>query len=305
MRRTSIDGQVSDHSTDPTHMNAVLWDFDVDGTDLKSKHTKWLDDATKRVNTSNRSLIWRISVSGEASLTGTWIDNNRHNSALAAQRADVVTKYLKDGLTGYGLDFDPPFNAGTMLASLSKHPVGVENDEDRCAVVVITTDTIPPPPPPRPTSIPLSKRWAIRYVWGDSVSAIIVGADAAKYDVADLTNHLHVFYEYSGDAIAASISKLPLSITAGGNWKEFWTSDAIHISDFEGPARFTTTGVGPLSNNYLRLTPKGGATISEVPLKISTGMTYGAPGGSVGIPGTGWFWLKTTKPMSYSGLYPP
>jgi hypothetical protein len=33
---TSFGGRITDHSTDPTHMNARLWDFDVDGTTLKA-----------------------------------------------------------------------------------------------------------------------------------------------------------------------------------------------------------------------------------------------------------------------------
>jgi hypothetical protein len=106
------------------------------------------------VNASNRSLIWKISVTDAASLTGTWIDHNQHNSALGLARAQSVTKYLQDGLSVPGLDFDPRFTVGTMFASLAHHRVDVENDEERCALVVITTDTIPPQIHPKPTSIP-------------------------------------------------------------------------------------------------------------------------------------------------------
>ena len=72
------------------------------------------------VNANNRSLIWKIFVTGAASLTGTWIDHNQHNSALGLARAQAVTKYLQDGLSVPavpGLDFDPPFSAGRMFAS--------------------------------------------------------------------------------------------------------------------------------------------------------------------------------------------
>jgi hypothetical protein len=300
---TSAFGKVTDHSTDPTHMNAHLWDFDVDGTTLKESHLAWLDDAIDRVNANDRSLIWNISATGSASLTGMQIENNKHNFDLSFARAQAVENYLKAGLKVPGLVFDPPFSAGTMLAGWARHKIGVENDEDRNAFVMITTDDTPPPPPRKPTSIPLSRIWAIKYVWGDALS-MVVGLDAAKYDVADLTNHLHVTYEYSGDLIAGSVYDFPFSITGSGSWYSFSTSEAIHISDFDGPARFTTAGAGPLSKNYLRLTPKGGPMTIPNPLDIPTGTTYGVPGASVTIPKTGWFRLKS-DPASYSGHFPP
>jgi hypothetical protein len=300
---TSPYGQVSDHSTDPTHMNAQLFDFDVDGTTLKDKHLTWLDDAIDRINANDRSLIWNISATGSASLTGMQIDHNKHNYDLGFARAQAVETYLKAGLKVPGLVFDPPFSAGTMFASWAQHKVGVENDADRCAFVVITTDTDPPPPPRKKTSIPLSRTWGIRYVWGDALT-MVVGLDAAKYDIADLTNHLHATFEYSGDVIAGSVYNFPLSITGGGSWYSFSTSDAIHISDFDGPARFTTAGALKLSKNYLRLTPKGGATTIPNPLDIPTGTTYGVPGASATIPKTGWLRMKSDA-TSYSGHFPP
>jgi hypothetical protein len=303
MGQTSIDGVVTDHSTDPTHMNARLWDFNIDGATLKSEHWKWLDAAIKRINTSNRSLIWNISVTGAASLTGIWIDDNRHNNALGVNRAREVTNYLKSRLSVPRVVFNPPFSASTMFAELAKHKIGVENDEDRCAFVVITTDTIPPPIPPRPTSIPLSREWAIKYVWGDSVTKFI-GIEAALYDIADTSNRIHAFFEYSADVVSGSVFNIPLSITGEGDWKRFSTTIAIHVSDFDGPARFSSGGVGPFSKNALTMTPKAGMTI-PTPVDIPTGTTWGSPGGSEAIPGTGWLRLKSPRPISYSGLFPP
>jgi len=302
---TSFSGRITDHSIDPTHMNARLWDFDVDGTTLKANHFAWLDSSISRVNASNRSLIWKISVTGAASLTGTWIDHNQHNSALGLARAQAVTKYLQDGLSVPGLDFDPPFSAGTMFASLAHHKVGVENDEDRCAFVVITTDTIPPPIPPKPTSIPLSREWGIKFVSGGSLTAIAGGVESDLYDIADLKNNLHAYFEFRAGVVAGGVSSLiPITITGEGDWRTFSTSDAIHISDFDGPARFSTAGAGPLSINYLTLSPKGGVMTVPATLEISTGVTFGA-GASSTIPGTGWMNLKSRRPFSYSGRFPP
>jgi hypothetical protein len=302
---TSVSGSVTDHSTDPTHMNARLWDFDIDGIILKENHLTWLDDAIDRVNSSNRFLIWKISATGSASLTGMQLNHNRHNYDLGHERAQAVENYLKAGLTVPGLDFDPPFSAGTMFASLAKHRVGVENDEDRCAFVVITTDTTPPPVPRKPTSIPLSKEWGIKWVSGGSLTAIAGGVDSALFQIADLKNNLYAYFEYKGAVIAGGLSDLmPLSVTGEGDWLTFSTSDAIHIFDFDGPARFTTAGIGPISKNYLTMTPKGGVMTVPQPLDIPTGFTMGA-GASITIPGTGWLNLKTRRPFHYSGRFPP
>jgi len=285
-------------------MNAVLWNFDIDGIDPKPSHYSWLEGAVKRVNGSHYSLIWNISVTGNASLTGFYLDpNNGHNWSLARDRANMVNGYLKAGIRTPGAVFNPPWNAGSMFAGWAHHPIGVENDEDRSVFVMITTDSPPPPPPRTPVSIPLSTEWAIRYSSGGS-GGVVIGVDSALYDIADTKNHIHSYYEYSGDIVGWSPEVMPISITGAGSWTTFSTSDAINIADFDGACRFTTGGAGPFSKNYLRLTPKAGATTTPNPLEIDTGFTFGV-GASVTIPGTGWLSLKSRRPLPYTGTFPP
>ncbi|HXO31373.1 MAG TPA: hypothetical protein VN901_03355 [Candidatus Acidoferrales bacterium] len=58
---TSFGGRITDHSTDPTHMNARLWDFEVD----PRKVNVCLVAATHRdlekliVQNANFAAIWR------------------------------------------------------------------------------------------------------------------------------------------------------------------------------------------------------------------------------------------------------
>ena len=188
-----------------------------------------------------------------------------------------------------------------QFSLFAKHRLGVENDEDRCVFVTITTDSSPPPVPRTPTPIPLSKEWAIRWVSGISGGEII-GIDSVRFDIADTKNHLHAYYDYRQDAIGVSL--VPVAVTLGGTWTRFPTDTEIHISDFDGPYRYSTGSVASLSANYLTMKPKGGATTIPATLKIDTGVTFNVSL-SAGIPRTGWMKLYSPRPMPYAGGFPP
>lgn len=303
--RTSVTGRTTDYSPDPMHMNASLWDFDINGSQLKADHYRWLAMAVDRVNTANRSLIWHIWINGGASLTGIYIrPNNGWNYALARARAAEVYKFLTDNLSVLGLVFHGTDTAGIELAVFKGHRRGVENDEDRAVYVRITTDSTPPPPPPTPTSIPVSKNWAIRFVKGSTAGVFVVGVDLANFEIADTDNHLYAHYGYKGDSIGYSpMGDVSVSYTFKGNWSEFKTDGALNVCDFDGPCRFNTAGGLSLTVNNLILTPAGGVTTIPPTLPIDTGTTLGA-GFSATIPGTGWLSLKA-GPAHYSGTFPP
>lgn len=69
---------------------------------------------------------------------------------------------------------------------------------------------------------------------------------------------------------------MALSATLKGPFNDFATSSAISTTDFTGAARFTPSGVGPLSVNFLNFVglPAGVKTIPN-PLEIETGFTVG------------------------------
>jgi hypothetical protein len=252
---------------------------------------------------------WKISTEGSASLTGDSRDHGSHNKKLSRSRALEVNGYLLDNLPRtLWLDFDPPFGAGSYFARLAKHTVGVEDARDRCVYIVITSDLAPPPPIyHKPVSIPMSKEWAIRFLKEFSASELFVGVDYIKFELADLKNRLYAIYSYTDGSVAWSPSKwIPVSYTAAGDWVHFSSSEDLHISDFDGPARYTTAGLGAtkLSKNYFTMSPKSGEILPPT-LEVSTGITYGTGGASTSIPKTGWLKMTSPQPLSYSGSAPP
>ncbi|HZS57625.1 MAG TPA: hypothetical protein VFA43_00040 [Gemmatimonadaceae bacterium] len=304
--RTSPNGRVTDYSPDATHMNALLWDFDINGAELKPDHVAWLAMAVKRVN-GHPNFLWNIAVTGEASLTAVYVEpNNAVNWRIARERARVVSEFLRSSSRGLGLVFNPPWNAGTMFAEWAHHRIGIENDEDRGVYVMITTDSTPKPPPRAPTSVPVSQNWGIRYSSGGSL-ALGIGVGSHLFDIADLDNHLHAYYEFSDAVLNISPEDwiVPVSVTGAGDWTAFRTTGPLNVADFEGPARYTSYGAGPWSHNSLTLTLPAGVSTTVPDLDIDTGTTIGMPGYTRTLPGTGRMQLKSRRPYAYSGIYPP
>jgi hypothetical protein len=305
--RTSLGGRAIEYSPDGMHMNASLADFDINGTDLKSEHEKWLDGAIARVNASHRTFIWHIWINGGASMTGmNALPNNAWNYWLARQRAVEIEKYLKARIHAVGAVYHDAGTLGIQLPAYLHHAVGVENDNDRAVYVQITSDSVLPPRPRLPTKIPLSRNFAIRFVKGASLGAGPVGVDAIDFEIADTDNKQYALYRYNGDSVGVTISfaGVSLSYTLKGDWTDFHTSDALNVVDFDGSSRFDTGGIpfSPLSMNYLYVTPAGGATTSPNPLDVGTGETFGG-GISSAIPGTGWLHFRA-GPWPFSGGRP-
>ncbi len=103
--------------------------------------------------------------------------------------------------------------------------------------------------------------------WRTLVGGEVIGIDSVRFDIADTKNHLHAYYDYRQDAIGVSL--VPVAVTLGGTWTRFPTDTEIHISDFDGPCRYSTGSVASLSVNYLTMKPKGGATTIPATLKMT------------------------------------
>jgi hypothetical protein len=158
----------------------------------------------------------------------------------------------------------------------------------------------PPQPKPKPRPVLLSREWAIKFVSGGSIG-VVAGIESALFEIADTRNNIYMKYTYSGAIIAGGVHDfMPFSVSGEGSWRRFPTSTEIHVSDFEGPARMTEAGAGPISYNLLTMTPKGGAVTIPQTLDISTGFTGGA-GASLTIPKTGWMRLESRHPLTYYG----
>jgi len=154
-KATSLEGKTHVSSTAPV-LEAFLYDFDVDWHELKSAHTRWLDnEVVKRIRQQATGLLdgqWFIWLFGNASTTG----SDAHNLDLSRSRATEVSKYLHPRLGGWSYSLIPvAFGEGAAKRAL--WPDDVELDFYRSVSIVMgryktkppTPD--PPKPPPKPS----------------------------------------------------------------------------------------------------------------------------------------------------------
>jgi hypothetical protein len=101
LTKTSNSGLVVEFAARPPH--AVLADFDIDGSALKSDHTDWLDENVIVPADAKRSSSggWMIDLIGKASQSG----SDGHNLWLSDQRARSVQTYLLASLPGVPMHF--------------------------------------------------------------------------------------------------------------------------------------------------------------------------------------------------------
>lgn len=247
-------------------VRAALVNFDIDGDALKAEHKTFLDaeivPILKRVDSI---CILR----GEASHTG----SDAHNLALSKRRAQNVQSFLTlRGVppTRVRVQFVGESLAGSSLA---------ENAEARAVSVLVARTAVVPPPRPEPTPAPApaktTTKFKIRMLGALSSGVGVVQIEKIFFQIWAPTLSLTTFYEYSsaGFGKGAGVS---MSVTLKGPFNDFTTTSAIATTDFDGAARFTTSGVGPFSVNFLNMMglPPGVATMPN-PLKIDTGFTVG------------------------------
>lgn len=286
LRRTGPGKIEERESTSPT-TRALLYNFDFDGDALKTEHANWLETYVVPLLYMPQYRVW---MRGTASKVG----DNRYNWELSKRRVKSVERHL------LGLGVDPSqIQAEWAGEELSKSQLA-DDERDRAveihlqAEAVVPPEPVPPPaPPPAP---PLSKSFQVRLLGSAQVGKVIdlgkamarisklaklrklpkVGfaLDVMFLEIRDSSNHISGFYVYVAPGLGAGAYWV--SATHRGPWNGFHTSQPILVSQFDGPARFTTIGVGPFSKNYLNLigTPRG---VDGVYLEdFETGFTWGA-----------------------------
>src|SRR5262249_21934801 len=93
-RRTTSSGFVWEVArSDP--FQALLYDFDVGHSELKSEHKRYLDKLERNI-LAEKSKAWRLTIEGRASRTGSDADN----MTLSGRRAQIVFECLSSSL-GY------------------------------------------------------------------------------------------------------------------------------------------------------------------------------------------------------------
>jgi hypothetical protein len=280
--------QVDGSYSAPGTIKALLYNFDVDGDAVKQEHRVFIQNKVVPLLEGDRGHIW---MQGSASRSGT----NAYNMELSRKRVKNIAAILRA--------------AGIIDRQMQLDAVGAEQDKghkleeetDRAVALVVIPVHKESPPPPRkiPPPPPVSTEFKIRLLGSLAGSAGPFQVENCFFQIADKKNNLTSFYVYSSEGVGKGLIKgLSLSATMKGPWNDFRTNSAIRVSQFDGPARFTTAGVGPWTSNHLNMMglPKGVTTIPAV-LDLQTGFTIGI-GASTSV---GAMILNPREEMIYGG----
>lgn len=245
-------------------VRAVLSNFDIDGDALKTEHINFLTSRVVPILLRPDARIW---LQGSASHSG----SDAHNMQLSRRRAEAVVTHLqRSGVGATRIQIDA---VGESMAT----PGTSEDQDDRAVALLAAPLFRPPRPVPRPPTPtpPTSTRFRIRMLGGLSAGAVGGQIDNLYFQIVDPVNKLTCFYVYGGGGAGRSV-RLPLSATLEGPWNDFNTTGPLQVTEFGGPARFTSGGGAWWTWNYLNMMglPSGIATIPRS-MSIETGFTMG------------------------------
>lgn len=245
-------------------VRAALVNFDVDGDAVKVEHKVFLDGQVVPILRQGDTICF---LRGEASHTGT----DAHNLELSQRRADNVRAFL----ASRGV---PPARVREQFVgeSLAGSFPGENADARAVSLLVARTAPLPPPPsPPAPKPAPTTTQFKVRLLGGLSRGIGPAQIEVLFFQVWAPSLSVTTFYEYLSGGFGKGRG-VALSATLKGPFNDFATSAPIATTDFGGAARYTTSGVGPFSVNFLNFMglPPGVKTIPN-PLKIDTGFTVG------------------------------
>jgi hypothetical protein len=242
-----------------------LVNFDIDGDTPKAEHKAFIDkEVVPILSKADSFCILR----GEASHTG----SDAHNMDLSKRRADNVQTYL----VSRGV---PAQRVRVQFVGESLAGKFVGESAEARGVSLLVARTVPVPvPKPDPEPAPASKtttKFKVRLLGGLSTGFGSAAFETLFFQVWAPSLSMTSFYEYSSQGAGKSRGPA-LSVTLKGPFNDFSTTAPITTSDFGGHARFSTSGFGPYSVNYLNFMtlPDGVATIPN-PLKLDTGFTVG------------------------------
>jgi hypothetical protein len=243
-----------------TGVRAILSNYDIDVDTPKPEHIRFLASKVLPLIAGRCARVW---IQGSASHTGT----DAHNMALSRRRADRVADYLSSrGVPRGQLQIDA---IGESMAN----PRIREFAGDRGVALLATQLVYPQIPRPvtvRPCAPPSTTRlFRLRLVGGFS-GGQQWNIDRLYFQIQNRESGVTSTYSYLG--LGLGISLKPIGATLPGPWNDFTTTGPMAITQFEGPARFSTGGSGPISVNWFNMMglPPGVATIPRS-LPIDTG----------------------------------
>ena len=233
----------------PGMIKALLYNFDIDGDTVKPEHITFLQSKVIPLLQGDRGHIW---MQGSTSKSGV----NTHNMELSKRRVNNIASVLRaQGISDRQMQLDA---VGEEQAQA--HAMEDESDRAVALVVIPVARDSPPPPKKIPPPPPVNSEFKIRMLAGLAGSAGPFQVENNFFQIADTKNRVTAFYTYTSEGVGRGLIKgLILSATMKGPWNNFQTTLAIRVSQFEGPARFTTAGAGPWTSNHLNMMglPKG------------------------------------------------
>jgi hypothetical protein len=282
-----------------------LYNYNFDGNLLKTEHKECLDTEVIPVLKEKK---WFTRTKGMASHKG----NDAYNQQLSLERVLRVRDYMiSKGVTTLmpaeavgeseanpNLDDDERDRAVrlTIEPELKPQPIIVKKKPVPPPPIFVPP-LIPPPiggtPPDTPFTDPSSQNFQIRMVKAANAGvAKGVSGDLITFEIRDVDNNIHAFYNYQGVAVGIGT---PLSYTEEGPFNDFKTSAPMQVTQFEGLANFDTMGAGPFTINELNL-PLPPPGVKPISIKMKTGTTFGG-GFSTGVGGM----VRTSSARPYKG----
>jgi hypothetical protein len=272
----------------PGMIKAALYNFDVDGDQLKPEHRIFLQTKIAPLLQGDNGHIW---MQGSASKSG----SNAHNMGLSRRRVANAAQFLRSlGILDRQMQLDA---VGEELAQ--SHALEDANDRAVGLLVLPVAKESPSPPKNIPPPPRVTTEFKIRLLGALSGSAGPFQIENCFFQIADKKNNLTSFYVFSsGGAGKGLIKGLNLSATMKGPWNDFTTNSPIRVSQFGGATRFTTAGAGNWTSNHLNMMglPRSVSTVPPV-LHITTGFTMGI-GASTSV---GDMILNPREEMIYNG----
>lgn len=280
LRRTGP-GRVSEQRTGGDVLGR-LYNFDVDGHDLKPGHRTWLSVRALSLLAGHPfSNVW---ITGTTSRTGT----SRHNRELSRRRAAQVATYLESRRVSRSQVCTDAAWVTAAGEDLSTSPSD-EDELERAVLVHIHPMVIynapravrPLPPPPAPPPRPIvSQNFSIRMRADFSAGHIIVGGDVVFFDILDETNNYVANYVYIG----ANISRgSRVSLTPTGPWNHFFVTRPLSCGRFTGWGMMGTMGGLNATMTYVMVpTPEGMPNVTVAPFNTAPTLGYGVAPVGVG-----------------------
>jgi len=225
MPRPTGQGQVFEAYFSNVQITANLYNYDVDGADLKDAHRRWLDD---RVVPPLLRYGFHLWLSGHASRSGA----AQHNLDLSRDRVRGVVRYL----VGKGVSasqLQPEWQGAR-----SADPHQREAEVDRGVFLELQPPASPTPGPSPPSVVPVGSRFQLRVLGAPDLDHPERKL-AERIQVRDPVHQLTAYYlcppfwGFGDDLSLNQVEALPFK---SAPWSDFSTPEVVSVTQFGGRA---------------------------------------------------------------------